>query len=76
LTLGTKVEKEDPHEKFRYARIHISFLSRDLTPVVTEKIIREVFTEFGTVQDVTIKKYIALHVSLYDQSSISMYSSL
>lgn len=38
------------------AQIHFSFISKQTQRVVTEAIIREVFSHFGEVKDVTIKK--------------------
>jgi hypothetical protein len=44
------------------AQIHVSFVSKQTSFLVTEKVLREIFKQFGTIADVTIKQHNLIEV--------------
>lgn len=44
-------------------QVHVSFISKQNAFLVTEKILRDIFSPYGTVADVAIKKHVAVPVS-------------
>eukprot|EP01031_Cornospumella_fuschlensis_P027844 gene27844-33625_t len=42
-----------------YVQVHVSFISKQLRVIVTERVLRDLFSVFGHVADVTIKKHAA-----------------
>lgn len=43
-------------------QVHVSFISKQNSFLVTEKILRDIFSPYGAVADVAIKKHVAVPV--------------
>lgn len=54
--VGKRLRPKDPTESLRTAQIHISYISRQTDAVISESSLRSLFSQFGEVVDVTIKK--------------------
>jgi hypothetical protein len=51
------IEKNEDPMKANSIQLHFSFLSKQIKGFITEKVVREVFSQFGIVVDVVIKRY-------------------
>jgi hypothetical protein len=65
LHLGMMNCKTDPNEAnpTDTFQIHVSFITKQLQNIVNEKVLRDIFVQFGEVHDVTIKKHTVITVS-------------
>ncbi len=62
--IGTGVKAADPKKNHQTAQLHVSFMTRDMNKRVSEMDLGGVFTGFGNVVDIAIKKNVLNRVSI------------
>ena len=53
-----------PREKESWVQLHVSFVTRELNYVVTEATLDSVFSPFGEIADISLKKHVRDHETL------------
>jgi hypothetical protein len=49
--------------KDNLVQVHVSFISKQLASTISERVLREIFSPFGIIADVAIKKHTIIQVS-------------
>jgi hypothetical protein len=53
----TVPENDQPHPQIETAEVHFSFITKHTNILITEATIRAIFSEFGVIQDIRLKKH-------------------
>eukprot|EP00599_Poterioochromonas_sp_BG-1_P007876 CAMPEP_0173150006 /NCGR_PEP_ID=MMETSP1105-20130129/10683_1 /TAXON_ID=2985 /ORGANISM="Ochromonas sp., Strain BG-1" /LENGTH=559 /DNA_ID=CAMNT_0014065019 /DNA_START=360 /DNA_END=2039 /DNA_ORIENTATION=+ len=61
VQLSADGQKPITDVKDEYIQVHVSFISKQVNYLITEKVLRDIFSQYGTVADVAIKKHSTLH---------------
>eukprot|EP00981_Chlorochromonas_danica_P008203 scaffold2062_cov181-Ochromonas_danica.AAC.7 len=57
VQLSSDGQRPGPGAKEKFVQVHVSFISKQISMVITEKVLREIFSPFGRIADVAIKKH-------------------
>lgn len=57
MQLSSDEERPDPNKHDKFIQLHVSFISRQVNMLITEKVLREVFAAYGEIADVVVKKH-------------------
>jgi RNA recognition motif-containing protein len=62
VQLSSDGQRPGPGAKEKFVQVHVSFISKQLHVIITEKVLREIFSPFGEIADVAIKKHTTIQV--------------
>lgn len=65
VQLSSDGQRPGPGAKEKFVQVHVSFISKQIHMVVTEKVLREIFAPFGEIADVAIKKHTTIQVGRF-----------
>lgn len=57
MQLSSDEERPDPNKHDKFIQLHVSFISRQVNMLITEKVLRDVFAAYGEIADVVVKKH-------------------
>eukprot|EP00981_Chlorochromonas_danica_P009882 scaffold2858_cov245-Ochromonas_danica.AAC.21 len=60
VQLSSDGQRPAPGAKDKLVQVHVSFISKQTSTLICEKVLREIFCAFGQIADVTIKKHSVL----------------
>ncbi|RYY75863.1 hypothetical protein EON63_19070, partial [archaeon] len=64
VQLSSDGQRPPVSPKERYVQMHVSFISKQLHVIITERVLRDLFCAFGPVADVAVKKHTVHQASM------------
>jgi hypothetical protein len=65
VQLSSDGQRPTPGVKDKFIQVHVSFISKQMDIFVTEKVLRDIFSPFGEIADVAIKKHTTIVVKFF-----------
>ncbi len=62
--MSSDTSRPNPNAKDVFVQVHVSFISRQTQIIIGEKVLRDIFSPYGVIADVTVKKHTLNMVSL------------